>query len=253
MASLRVVNCPNQDLALTNHVFCSPADERSLVPYAEFAGSVYFVRPHPTVEAGCIALNGAQRKGARVSSGETLMVTPFRPPTSKFSILMANLEIDFIAKGRGKAETVDAKLLAKELNKRLSSQVFTVGQKATFEFQGTNYMFDVSSVVIEGQKETEVLRRGMLLPTSQLQFETPANSGIKGLGGTGQRAESCENGTLRTLVHEHSVLSPGNERIRGGTGRCAEARGDWAISNQHSAAKNNLFKEKDFNFEKLGI
>uniref|UniRef100_A0A7S0S019 Vesicle-fusing ATPase n=2 Tax=Pyramimonas obovata TaxID=1411642 RepID=A0A7S0S019_9CHLO len=205
MGSMRVTNCPSQDLALTNCLFCSPADERQLVPYCELGGCVFFVKPHPSVEAGCIALNAVQRKGARVSAGDVAQVLPFTPPSQKFASVMLTLELDFITRGKGKQEEVDAATLSREMVKRFSSQVFTVGQKVTFEYLGTNYMFNVTAVVVEGQLETDVTQRGMMLPSTTFMFETPANSGIK-------------------IVNQ----ATGN-------------------------AATKLFKQKEFNFEKLGI
>jgi len=205
MGLLRVTNCPNQDLALTNCLFCSPVDERQLVPYVEFGGCVFFVKPHPSVEAGCIALNAVQRKGARVSAGDSVQVAPFAVPSKTFTLSLLTLELDFITRGKGKTEEIDAKDLSGELVKRFSSQVFTLGQKATFEYLGTNYLFNVGAVMVEGQAEGEVRQRGLLLSSTSFLFETPANSGIK-------------------IVNQIT----GN-------------------------STTNLFKQKDFNFQKLGI
>jgi hypothetical protein len=37
-------------------------------------------------------------------------------------------------------------------------QVFTLGQKATFEYLGTNYLFNVGALMVESQAEGEVVR-----------------------------------------------------------------------------------------------
>mmetsp|Transcript_15169 Transcript_15169/g.20934 ORF Transcript_15169/g.20934 Transcript_15169/m.20934 type:complete len:724 (+) Transcript_15169:78-2249(+) len=177
MANLRVVNCPNQDLAVTNCAFCSPADSGSLVPYCELGSWVLFIKPHPAVEPGCIALNGIQRKGLRVSAGDSLPANPFRPPGHSFDLAVLTLELDFITRAKSKTEEIDAGILSKELVKRFSSQVFTVGQKATFEYLGTNYLLSVSSCLVDGNPNPA--KRGMLVPPTTFVYETPANSGIK--------------------------------------------------------------------------
>ena len=83
--------------------------------------------------------------------------------------------------------------------------MFTVGQKATFEYFGTNYLLSINATVVEGQSESEVVKKGMLVSATSIVCETPGNSGIK-------------------------------------------------ITNQQTSnVKTNLFKEKDFNFTKLGI
>jgi len=173
------VNCPSQDLALTNCAFCSTADEERLVPYCELGGCVLFVKSNANIEAGCIALNAVQRKGIRVSAGDLVTATPFRPPPQKFLLAMLTLELDFITRSKGKAEQVDAPVISKELCKRFSSQVFTVGQKATFEYMGTNFLVTVTGTVVEGQSDAERVERGMLVPSTTFAFESPANSGIK--------------------------------------------------------------------------
>ena len=94
MAMLRVANCPSQDLALTNAAFVNAADD-AFVPYAELGDLVLFVKPHPEVERGCVALNGVQRKLLRVSTGDTLRVEPFTPPATQFDAAGMTLELEF--------------------------------------------------------------------------------------------------------------------------------------------------------------
>jgi hypothetical protein len=87
------------------------------------ACSVLFVKANAGVEAGCLALNAVQRKGIRVSAGDLVTATPFRPPAHKFQLAMLTLELDFITRSKGKAEQVDAPVISSELCKRFSSQV----------------------------------------------------------------------------------------------------------------------------------
>ena len=57
-------------------------------------------------------------------------------------------------------------------------QVLSMGQKASFEYCGTNYLLSVSETLVEGQGEGGV-KRGKLGRLTQFAFETPPNSGIK--------------------------------------------------------------------------
>jgi vesicle-fusing ATPase len=94
MAMLRVSNCPSQDLALTNCAFVNAADAK-FVPHAEIGDVVLFVKPHPDVEPGALALNGVQRKLLRVSTGDTIRAEPFAVPSSQFTAAGMTLELEF--------------------------------------------------------------------------------------------------------------------------------------------------------------
>ena len=94
MAMLRVSNCPSQDLALTNCAFVNAADAK-FIPHAEIGYVVLFVKPHPDVEPGALALNGVQRKLLRVSTGDTIRAEPFAVPSSQFTAAGMTLELEF--------------------------------------------------------------------------------------------------------------------------------------------------------------
>ena len=58
-------------------------------------------------------------------------------------------------------------------------QVLTVGQKATFEYHGTNYILTVNRADVEGQNQSNGIERGMLSPDTYIVFEASNASGIK--------------------------------------------------------------------------
>ena len=91
---LRVSNCPSQDLALTNCAFVNAAYAK-FIPHAEIGDVVLFVKPHPDVEPGALALNGVQRKLLRVSTGDTIRAEPFAVPSSQFTAAGMTLELEF--------------------------------------------------------------------------------------------------------------------------------------------------------------
>lgn len=55
----------------------------------------------------------------------------------------------------------------------------TTGQRASFEFQGTNYIFTVNQALLEGQESATPLDRGLLTKETYFIFEATPNSGIK--------------------------------------------------------------------------
>ena len=58
-------------------------------------------------------------------------------------------------------------------------QVLTVGQKATFEYHGTNYILTVNRADVEGQNQSNGIERGMLSPDTYIVSEASNASGIK--------------------------------------------------------------------------
>uniref|UniRef100_A0A0D6QXW2 Vesicle-fusing ATPase n=1 Tax=Araucaria cunninghamii TaxID=56994 RepID=A0A0D6QXW2_ARACU len=205
--SMIVTNTPSSDLVATNCAFCSSSDYRkyfiqSLGQALALVGSSYVLtlRSHENIKNGEIALNSIQRRNAKVSTGDTVDVSKFVPPEDSFKLVLLTLEVEFI-KARGKNEQLDAVQLGQQIQKRFQGQVFTVGQKATFEFCGTNYLFTVNETAVEGQEDSN---RGMLSEETYFVFEAPPNSGIK-------------------------------------------------IINQREGASSNIFRQKDFDLQKLGI
>ncbi|EFJ05457.1 hypothetical protein SELMODRAFT_137147 [Selaginella moellendorffii] len=206
---MKVTTTPAQELALSNCAYCSAAEiAKFLLPGRDYGwaliGSNMVLNFFLTIQEGQIALNAIQRRNAKVSSGDEISVAKFLAPDKGFKLVVVNLELEFV-KAKGKSEQLDAQTLGQELQRRFVSQVFTVGQKATFEYCGINYVFNVSHTLVEGQKENDTnVIRGMLCPETAFLFETNPGSGIK-------------------------------------------------IVNQRGGTTSNIFKQKDLNFQKLGI
>lgn len=55
----------------------------------------------------------------------------------------------------------------------------TTGQKVSFEFCGTNYIFTVNQALLEGQVDAKGLDRGIISTETYFVFEASPNSGIK--------------------------------------------------------------------------
>lgn len=59
-------------------------------------------------------------------------------------------------------------------------QVFTVGQRVTFEFHGTNYILTVDQAVVEADwNKKNGIERGMICNDTYFVFEASNASGIK--------------------------------------------------------------------------
>ncbi|XP_058095397.1 vesicle-fusing ATPase [Magnolia sinica] len=176
-----VTNTPAADLALTNFAYCSAADLRKFsVPgsklfFASIADSVVkFHTPHESIRDGHIGLNAIQRRHTKVSTGDTISVSRFVPPDN-FKLALLTLELEFV-KAKGKNEQVDAVRLAEQLRKRFINQVMTTGQKVSFEYCGTNYIFTVNQAAVEDQED---MNKGMVSAETYFVFETSPSSGIK--------------------------------------------------------------------------
>ncbi|CAK9857484.1 unnamed protein product [Sphagnum jensenii] len=189
---MRVVSTPLQELALTNCAYCSPSDmSRYRRPKYEDAMAlvngilVLTLRyPFTTLLAsfvqptGSLALNAYQRRNVKVSVGDTISVESF-DPLSVLRMTVVSVELDTLMKNKKSSDQVDARNLSKELTKRFKGQVFSVGQKAPFEYLGTNYSFHVISMLLDGQLENIGSTQGLLAPDTHFQFETAGNSGFK--------------------------------------------------------------------------
>ncbi|XP_020106063.1 vesicle-fusing ATPase-like [Ananas comosus] len=210
VASMIVTSTPSQELALTNFAYCSPADLRRFAVSGSkhvlaMVGDsfVLTLRAHDAVVDGRIALNAIQRRHAKVSAGDSVSVSSFVPPDD-FKLALLTLELEFVKGKSNRTEELDAVVLAQQLRKRFLDQVMTTGQRVSFEFYGTNYIFTVNQAMLEGQETSRPMERGMISMDTYIIFEASQNSGIK-------------------------------------------------IVNQREAASSKLFKQKEFNLEKLGI
>ncbi|GLT75622.1 hypothetical protein SLA2020_473290, partial [Shorea laevis] len=186
-----VTKTPASDLALTNLAYCSPADHPGFgVPGSRLflanVGDAFILSlsyplslftPHESIPSGYIALNAIQRRHAKVSTGDTIYVTRFIPPDN-FNLALLTLELEFVKKG-SKNEQVDAVLLTNQLKKRFINQVMTVGQRASFEYHGNNYIFTVNQAVLEGQEKSNGIERGMISNETYIIYEASNSSGIK--------------------------------------------------------------------------
>ena len=244
---LRVANCPSQELALTNAAFVSPSDS-DFVPYAELGDLVLFTRPHPEVEPGQIALNGVQRKLLRVSTGDTVRVEPFTPPTTQFNAAGMTLELEF-TKLRT-ATDLNAAGRHEQVRTRASSSLPPPTRSPFMTHPRPTVIRIPNSFVseqVDAVKMAESIKRAFVSQVFTV----------------GQKAavEYCGNNFLITVNSMLVENSPDGVRNSRGcmipdTGLIFEAAHNSAIkiTNQKVTTVNSsLFKAKEFSFEKLGI
>ncbi|OAE30121.1 hypothetical protein AXG93_1112s1390 [Marchantia polymorpha subsp. ruderalis] len=203
--TMKVMNSPGTDCALTNCAYVSPSDLPRFVLRQGLSSGLGLVGN--SMQGDVLDKYQQRVKSSNLVQSASMLfiaeMSRFVPPERGFNLVLLTVELEFV-KFRGKPEQLDAQILAKELQKRFAGQVLTVGQKVTFEYVGTNYTFCVNQTLLEGNSGNDDSTRGILTSETHFMFETPGNSGIKML-------------------------------------------------NQSGGSSTNLFKSKDFNFQKLGI
>lgn len=153
MPPLKVANCPNQELALTNCVFVSPSTLPKLgteTPvYALVRGFVFVARATDLLtEPTPLGLNSIQRKLLGVSVGDEVVVDPFAlPDGDDYFISRITIEVDFVRKAtvRG-VQQVDGGALMDSVLRRFKDHFFTVGQQLAVDFVGTMMHLTVTAV-----------------------------------------------------------------------------------------------------------
>ncbi|CAH2045375.1 unnamed protein product [Thlaspi arvense] len=209
VTTMTVTSTPETSLAFTNLAYCSSSDLRQFavpgtadhflanvadvfilslsypffLPYhCGFSSDIIvclgdFTLVPRRIHDGTIALNAIQRRHARVSTDDNVTVTRFVPPEN-FDLTLLALELEFVKKGT-KNEEVDAVQLSTQLRTKFIYQVLTVGQRATFEYHGNNYIFTVNRAVLEAENQSNGIERGMISEDTYFVFEASNATGIK--------------------------------------------------------------------------
>ena len=157
---------------------------------------------------GTVWLNSAQRKLLQISTGDKVMCTPCDvKKIENIAVLHAKIEYYSSKKlnVRRDEKEFDAKEMMHHITSRFGGQVLTVHQTVLFEYIGSNYQLTVNDVLSPASLDRDSLsiRQGMLVPGTEIVFETQHGSGIKIVG--------------------------------------------------QKAMTSQIFKQKEFNFEALGI
>eukprot|EP00887_Chlorella_sp_A99_P002765 scaffold6.g2765.t1 len=221
---LVVVNCPNQDLAKTNLAFVAPGELSSTIQHLQLGDYVFAVRPDVTIPPGSIGLNAIQRKVVRVSSGDRVSARPFDPPQHSFHI------VDFISKKLARGP--DVELDAPELTAHLQARAGAPHCAGSRGRHGYDPPWALSR--FGGQ----VLTLGQ-----ELTFEFQGTNYLLRVN------------NIMVLDSKGEQLSVHQGQLIPDTGVVFEAKhgGGIKIAGQKAVIATQLFKHKEFNFERLGI
>jgi len=178
MEKRRIVNCPEQALALTNRVFVNPEDILAGGQYVEIDSFVYNVDGHFEVALGSIGLNQIQRKNLRLSSGDSTPVLKYFPNESSCVLLVG--EIFHVSDRVKTEEELDAKELTERLIYCFNHQIFSVGQNVAFEFHGSRYRFHFSDLMeAHGGEQVKVQRSKLSSQTSTVFTNAGGSNPLK--------------------------------------------------------------------------
>eukprot|EP00966_Prymnesium_polylepis_P232189 5371154-Prymnesium_polylepis.1 len=177
MPRMTVSSCPNQQLALTNQIFLNPADMALLGEgevFLELNGVLYSAAASPQVEAGNVALNSIQRRGAGVSNGDAVEVSLFNVGADNHALSECVFEVDFVVKTKARGpEPVDAVKLSAAILARFPRQFFRTGQTVAIEFHGDNYLLKAGrlQVMTVDSSSGGAVDRGMLVAQTEVVLQ----------------------------------------------------------------------------------
>ena len=237
----QVGNLPSNRLALTNKIYVSPGNAAKINAFYEEQGMAmpvsgypvilnglhpYTIEGHQQIPDDTVALNGLQRRFAKLSIAATVTLTPLLqpPPAATFSF-----HVDTLSKAKrdpkAKPHEIDTDRLAQTALTILEGQVLGVAQSLAIDFEGTKLELIVHEIIgangkkkkpSKSSKSPEKAAPPNNIPMGQLLASTDIVFG---------RAEGC------------TALSLAGDRIAEGAA---------------GGAAQNIFLN-DFDFEKLGI
>lgn len=191
---LQVGNLPSNRLALTNKIYISQFNFQNIADFYSkhklkpVNGGAYLVllngkhpyavEGHPQVEGDVVALNGLQRRFAKLSLAAPVTLVPLQPYPPA---LLAALEItvDTLAKTKApinsknhKPKEIDSDRLAQTVLMVLEDQVLESGQTTAIDFEGTKLELTIStcSTLKKKSPEAVTVSLGQLKPETLLTF-----------------------------------------------------------------------------------
>ena len=233
----QVGNLPSNRLALTNKIYVSPNNAAQINNFYQGQGmemppsgySVildgmhpYTIEGHAQIADDTVALNGLQRRFAKLSIAATVTLTPLLQPPVANTI---TLNVDTLSKAKrdpkAKPHEIDTDRLAQTAMLVLEGQVLGVAQSLAIDFEGTKLELIVHEILGDLKKKKSSSKSKDAAP--------PSNMPMGQMTGTTQivfgRAEGC---TAITLA------------------------GDRIAEGASGGGAQSIFLN-DFDFEKLGI
>ena len=216
----QVGNLPSNRLALTNKIYVSLANAAQIagayqkqgVPEPPSGYSVlldgahpYCVEGHAQIPDDTVALNGLQRRFAKLSIAATVTLSGL--PGAAVPASAMQFHVDTLSKAKrdpkAKPHDVDTDRLAQAALLVLEGQVLGVGQTMALDFEGTKLEFTVAEVqgdlAKKKKKTTEpsALPMGQLMATTDITFGRAEGSTAVAL--TGERLAEGAHGAARSM------------------------------------------------------
>lgn len=190
---LKCASTPNNSLAHTNKIYYNPNQfNDKKVHYISIYGKehelVYSAEAHPDVEQGSIALNRIHRNDLKLSLMKLIECSIFIPPEQDFYIDECTIEIDFLQSFGSSQTKIDGLELESHIKQIYNEQIFTVGQKFAFQFEGSTFTGAFTEITncetsdwVKGDrsKVEELVTRGKLYNNSNIRFSKPKGSLIQ--------------------------------------------------------------------------
>lgn len=239
----QVGNLPSNRLALTNKIYISPGNAQRIGEFYQSQGmempasgySVilngqhpYTIEGHPQIPDDTVALNGLQRRFAKLSIAATVTLTPLLQPPPAATV---TLTVDTLSKAKrdpkAKPHEVDTDRLAQTAHLILEGQVVEVGQSLALDFEGTKLEITVSEIAGLALPKKKKLKDGTVVAAKSSSDPSTIPMGQL-LVPTAFSFARAEGSTAIVLTGEHVLEGAG-----GGGGP-------------------SIFTN-DFDFEKLGI
>jgi len=224
----QVGNVPSNRLALTNKIYISPTNTEQINSFYQGQGmempvsgySVildglhpYTIEGHPQIPDDTVALNGLQRRFAKLSIAATVTLTPLlQPPQAS----MITLHVDTLSKAKrdpkAKPYEVDTNRLAQTVMLVLEGQVLGVAQSLAIDFEGTKYEVLVHGITGDVKKKKSKSSKspesapvdmpmGQLLGTTQIVFDRAAGCTAVQLAGD-HIAEGSSGGAQSIFLND---------------------------------------------------
>jgi vesicle-fusing ATPase len=253
---LQVGNLPSNRLALTNKIYVSQENLSNIAnfyaghkiqPLANSQAYLVLLNAHPYAVEGHagipndqVALNGLQRRFAKLSLATAITLQPLQPypPPALATIEFA---VDTLAKSKAPAASqggakpkpreIDSDRLAQTVLLVLEDQVLKVGQVMALDFEGTKLELTVMSTgTMADLKKQKKAEKAAAAKGDAPTPEAPPSSAIQGqlLAPTAVTFGRAEGSIAIVLTGEHIT------------------------SGADSGGANSIFLA-DFDFEKLGI
>jgi vesicle-fusing ATPase len=249
---LQVGNLPSNRLALTNKIYVSTENidhisqfyqQHKVPPLANsqaylvlLNGHPYAVEGHAGIPSDQVALNGLQRRFAKLSLATTITLQPLQPypPAALATIEFA---VDTLAKSKPvqggakpKPREIDSNRLAQTALLVLEDQVLKMGQVMALDFEGTKL-------------ELTVMNVGSMADLKKLK---------KSAAKAGKEGKEAPEAAASTVV-QGQLLAPTAVSFGRAEGCISIVlTGDMITQGADAGGANSIFVA-DFDFEKLGI